>query len=1148
MADDLAGRAHAIFTHALGADRGERDAFVGRECAGRPDLEARVRRLLRAADRAGGFLESPPLGSASPASIEVPDAVGDYTVIGVLGVGGMAVVYEAVQNNPTRRVALKVMHDSMSHTDAYLRFRLEAQTLARLHHPGIAQVYEAGTTNLGRPTPSPFFAMELVPGAAAITDYADRRKLPLRQRLAMFASVCDAVHHGHQHGVIHRDLKPGNVLVDAEGHAKVIDFGVARTIEPSRQPLTAVSGIPQLIGTLNYMSPEQCTAAADIDIRTDVYSLGVMLYELACGKLPHDLSGLPIPAAVERIVQAEPRRTGWPSSGMHRDLEAIIFMAMRKEPERRYQSAAALAADLRRLLQHQAIEARPPGAIEQCRLFARRNRALLAAASVLALSTILIAIISTGFAVRLAYEVDRRTTAEQRTARERDAAQWEAYTAQIAGALSAMKTGEFEQMRARLAAAADRYHGWEWGFLSRLAQRSASTIVGHGAMIMDMVETPDGAHFATAASDGAVKLWSVNGADPLAAYESESGAQIRAIAMTSDGRRIIAGDDDGDLRLLDAGSLSGPETIARLQGAVRSVVGLPGGRVAAATDRGAFVWTLEPRSETPFPAGQPGDIQGLAASPDGSVLATFNDQGHVWLRRTSDLSALHRLEFRGGVNQVRFSKDGRLVAAAGSGGAVLVWSVASGALERELRATHDVNSVRSLAFSNDGSTLAVGLTHRGILILSLADGRLIGELGGHTDAVSALNFRAGDKTLASASWDRSIRTWRASEFATSSGVLTLQGHREHVRGVAFAPDGAVIASVSADGDLRLWDPELAAPVARIAVSSTILNGVTFSPDGRLIAVACADGAARVIQAESGRVALELQGDGRSLASVAFDPAGERLAAGSEDGLIRVWDLGTGKLRLTFNGHKARVNSLRFSPDGATLASGSRDRTVRLSNAHSGEELHRLVAHTSDVFAVLFSQDGRQLYTGSRDQTVRVWSVDTGQAVETLSGHGQYVTCLALSPDGTRLAAGSWFGEIVLFDVATFDLIASFRAHDAAIRAVSFSPDGRWLVSGSYDGAVRLFDSATRDAADSAHERALRARGAAEGRVRPILDQAQGDPELVLKLLAEAGLNPSGDPWVRKVALSVFNPVEAPRQQPAQAPPDRGVEAPAPPRL
>ncbi|QYK49434.1 MAG: serine/threonine protein kinase [Phycisphaeraceae bacterium] len=401
MDPDRARRAHAILTAALGVSRAEREQMVVAACEGDPALESKVRKLLAASDMSTGFLDRPALTSHSDIAARVPDAVGSYLVVGVLGAGGMATVYEAVQENPHRRVALKVMHQSMTNTDAYLRFRIETETLARLRHPGIAQIYEAGTAQLGLPTPSPFFAMELVPEASTITEHARSRNLSLRDRVAMFASVCDAVLHGHQHGVIHRDIKPGNILVGPDGVPKVIDFGIARTTGAASGPnpgITAQTRSTSLLGTLNSMSPEQCASPDSIDVRSDVYSLGVVLYELVTDRLPHDLSKRSIPEAI-RIITQEPV----PDAGKFRpeargDLSAIIAKALEKDRENRYVGAAALAADLRRWLAFEPIEARPATAAELIRKFIRRNPPLAGAIGFAAIALIAGTAVSARFA------------------------------------------------------------------------------------------------------------------------------------------------------------------------------------------------------------------------------------------------------------------------------------------------------------------------------------------------------------------------------------------------------------------------------------------------------------------------------------------------------------------------------------------------------------------------------------------------------------------------------------------------------------------------------------------------------------------------------------------------------------------------------
>ena len=1124
MPDQTARRAHELLKQAAALDEQSRAPFVESQCNGDRQLYKTVMSLLAALTASHEFLEAPALSQLAPAqaaprrdSAPTPDAVGNYLIVGVLGVGGMATVYEAIQEQPRRRVALKVLHHGLTHTNAYERFAFETEALARLHHPGIAQIYESGAAPLGPSGPVPFFAMELIPEAVTLTAFAQRQSLSLRARIELFASVCDAVHHGHQHGVIHRDLKPGNVLVDRDGRAKVIDFGIARATESSGEPLTAVTDVRQIVGTLNYMAPEQCTPNSAIDIRTDVYSLGVLLHELLCGTLPHDVAGAPLPAALNTIAHEPVSRPIVPFAGANRYLEAILVKALEKQPERRYDSASALASDLRRWLNNQPIEARTPGVIDQCRLFAKRNRAVVAVGSSIVLSAILIAALSTIFAVKLSNEVTARRTAEQQTITERDLALWQAYTAQIAGALSAYKTNEFLQMRSRLASASHPARGWEWGFLSRLAEQSSTMIVAHSDMILDFAVDEGWTRFATASADGSVRLWNAADGSLLHTFAGDPAFKMFTVDFTSDGRRLIAGDEQGIVRLLDASNLEEIEQIADFRAAVKMTRGLPNNRVAAAMDNGnARIWTLEPRSEIRLPNDQPGGIDGLEVSPEGTLLATFNAEGKVWVRNIDDLSIEHRFECSGSVNQVRFSPDSKILAAAGGSGTLILWNLADETILHEIPATGGVNTVRSLGFSNDGSIIAAGLVHRGIVVCSVLDGHIICELGGHTEAVSGLRFRPDDNLLVSTSWDRTIRMWRTDEFGTPGGAV-LKGHETQAYSVCFSPDGSIIASGSNDGSVLLWDPDRACAIARLKDGEYQVHAVDFSADGQFLAAGCSDKTVRVWNTATGAVAARLTGPRSWIACVAFDCSGTRVAAGSHDTTARVWNWRTGVQELDLAKHHERVNSVRFSPDGALIATGSRDKTVRLWDASTGEEKFEFDEHESDVFAVLFSHDGKILYSGSRDQTVRVWEVARGRLLRTLGGHGQFVTSLALATDGTRLAAGSWFGEVVLFDVRTHDQIAAFRAHESAVRGVAFSPDGRWLATASLDSTVRLFDSSSREAADETRRKANESHEAA-------LSAVQARVELMRQSGADS-IDYGGDPWLHKAALSLLAPVQ-----------------------
>lgn len=327
---------------------------------------------------------------------KTPLTIGRYQVIRQIGEGGMGIVYEAEQANPHRRVALKLMRPMVLGAAALRRFEYESEFLGRLHHSGIAQVYEAGTADTGYGT-QPFFAMELVTGRP-LTESAVAGGWTLRRRLAAFVKVCEAVDHAHQKGVIHRDLKPSNILVDELGEPKVLDFGVARATDPTAATLT---GTGQIVGTLPYMSPEQVAGNPQaLDTRSDVYSLGVILYELLAGELPYDVTDKPLAEMVRAVREQEPPRLGTVQPAFAGDVELIVAKALEKTPSQRYQSASALAADIERYLRDEPIAARPASTWYQVQKFARRNRALVRGLGVAATCLLLGVIGTTWQAVR----------------------------------------------------------------------------------------------------------------------------------------------------------------------------------------------------------------------------------------------------------------------------------------------------------------------------------------------------------------------------------------------------------------------------------------------------------------------------------------------------------------------------------------------------------------------------------------------------------------------------------------------------------------------------------------------------------------------------------------------------------------------------
>lgn len=405
MSDAAYARVRAVFHDVCELPATERAATLDSLCGDDAALREEVERLLRALDDSANA--ECDLTSAALASRAAPDIDG-FRIIRMLGEGGMGVVYEAEQERPKRRVALKLIRPGFVTPSIMRRFEREADALGRLKHPGIAQVHEARVADIdGRRTP--YLVMELVEGVGLL-EYARSNDLSTRERLVLAAKLCDAVEHAHQRGVIHRDLKPANIIVDSSGQPKILDFGVARMTENDMRVATMRTEAGQILGTAAYMSPEQASGNPDdLDTRSDVYTLGVVAFELLTDRLPHDVDRLALPDAIRRIREDDPSRASSVVTSLRGDVDTILAKALEREKDRRYQSAAEFGADIRRWLGNEPIEARAPSTAYQLRKFARRNRALVGGvcAVIVALAAGLVA---TGAA--LMREADARHEAE----------------------------------------------------------------------------------------------------------------------------------------------------------------------------------------------------------------------------------------------------------------------------------------------------------------------------------------------------------------------------------------------------------------------------------------------------------------------------------------------------------------------------------------------------------------------------------------------------------------------------------------------------------------------------------------------------------------------------------------------------------------
>jgi WD40 repeat protein len=1062
MADGPDSRAETLFAELADLPPHEQQARLDAACRDDATLRAAVEKLLADDARLGAegsditFLNSPlvradrptmPPADGGPPS---PPRLARYRLLRLLGQGGMGAVYEAEQDTPRRLVALKVIRSGYVSTNLLKRFAREAEILGRLHHPGIAQIYEAGVAEDGRP----FFALELIRGVA-LDEHARLRSLTLAARLDLVARVCDAVQHAHDQGIIHRDLKPGNILVDEAGQPKVLDFGVARASDADLLTSADRTRTGQLVGTLSYMSPEQVSAdPAALDARSDVYALGVILFELLSGRLPYLLGNLPLPEAARVIREREPSRLGSIDTSFRGDLETIVAKALEKDPARRYQSVAELAADLRRHLRHEPIRARPPSALYQLAKFARRNKALVGgtAAVVLALAAGLLG--TTLFAVR---EAKQRGQAE----RNERAAVYQAYRARIAAAAAALQNHDVADAARHLDQADVSLRDWEWRHLhSRLDDSLADFPTPVGATYV--VSGEDGLRLAVLEDDGLRLLDEEGRTERLLPSPRRGGNVVWTIVPARDGLHFLERVPGGVILRDEAGReqlrLELPAGVESAQWTVSPDLKW----LAVGWGRGAepviVVYDSTGKERCRLPSFQTEALWSITFSPDGRRLATASDDGTARLWEVPAGRPIGGpLRHPGGIKVMcaAFRPDGARFLTTSADGTVCQWDAATAAPVEPPYERHS-GEVWTATYSPDGRWVASSGTDRTVRLWRATGRQDALVLHGHTDSVPQLGFSADGRRLLSVSQDGTARLWDADP---EVALPVLRGHESYVYPVAYSPDGRWIASGSWDGTVRLWDAVTGEPGAVMELGNNVRT-LAFGPDGTWIVTGCdKDERVQVWDVATARRRATFPGPGGDLGSVAVSPDGSRVAALSHQGRLHVYEYPSGKEVFRLDQGKEAMRGIAYSPDGRWLACTEEDlKTICLLDARTYRPAARLAGHTKPVAAVAFSPDGRRLVSAGEDRVVRVWDVDSRECRAELRGHTDGVLGAAFHPGGTRLATGGRDRTIWLWDLTTGEEVARLQGHTSYVWGLAFSPDGKTLVSGSGDKTVRLWDT------------------------------------------------------------------------------------------
>jgi WD40 repeat protein len=844
--------------------------------------------------------------------------------------------------------------------------------------------------------------------------------LPPREAAHLTEQVARAVAYAHQRGVIHRDLKPANILLDHEGHPKITDFGLAR-MAASDSHLTA-SG--QIVGTPGYMPPEQAAGTGErIGPAVDVYALGATLYCLLTGRPPFQAAS--VVETLKQVLEQEPVPPRQLDAGVPRDLETICLKCLHKEPARRYPSAGALAADLRRFRAGEPIVARPVGRVERCWRWCRRNPVVAGLTAVVLVSFV------GGFA-GVAWNYWKAETAR----REQETT---LYFQRITLAHRELTANITNPQRAEelLDLCPPERRGWEWYYLKRLWRVEPVVLRDPGnEEVYGVAFSRGGERLAAACGDGAIRVWDPKSHRVLATLRGHRSAVVSVAFSPTDRNRLASAGTDRTLRLWDL--TTGKEVFKPL----------PGG-------------------ETTLPIGRG---QSVTFSPDGRLLAAMSDGGTIGVWDVATGRLRYGLSGHAARASVAFSPDGRRLATGNFFGIVRIWDADTGEAIATLPGEH-IHSVGGLAFSPDGRTLAVGYFDRVIDLWDAESGKPLRRLGAHTGLVLGLAY-SPDGRLASASEDRTLRLW---DPATGQEVLQLRGHTDACTGLAFSADGRFLASTGRDRTVRLWD---ASPVTgdegqephTLTGQTHEVWDVAISPDGTRIASAGLDPLVRVRDAKTGEVTRTFRDITGAVFSLAFSPDGRRLAAagvnagGSKPFVVIVWDARTGESALTLGPVSREVFAIAFSPDGRLLALGSGDGTVTLWDAVTCKMIGRLGKHDREVRGLAFRRDGRRLASASNDGSIKVWDVTTARGShppQTLRRSDVAVWAVAFSPDGRRLAAVGGDGQLTLWDTDTGHAVGSVSGQFSCQGVlVAFAPNGRWVASAAQDCTVKLWDSTT----------------------------------------------------------------------------------------
>jgi len=996
-------------------------------------------------------LAAPSVSESPPQT--APTCFGDYELLEEIGRGGMGVVYKARQVSLDRIVAVKVLLSGrLAGPEFVQRFRTEAAAAASLQHPNIVAIHEVGFREGQH-----FFAMDYVAGRSLAQITRDG-PLPARRAAGYVKTTAEAIQYAHERGILHRDLTPANVLIDENDQPRVTDFGLAKDLH--KQMDLTLSG--QVLGSPSYMSPEQAGAwRGKVGVRSDVYSLGAILYHLLTGRPP--FAADTVAKTLHQVQNDEPPSPRLLNPAVPRDLETICLKCLEKEPDRRYARAQELADELGRFLDRKPILARPASRLEKVWRWCRRNPVIATLAAAAALISIL------GFA---------GVTWEGRQARKaRDLAQGRLYAAQMKLAVQAWESGSLEHARQLLAAHRPAFghkdlRGFEWRLLAYLCREESLYTFpkdGRTGGLQGMTDwavafSPQGDTLAAAGDDGIIRLWDVATRRLVKNLVGHKDF-VSCIAFSPDGRwfasgtgGLFSGNRPMELKLWDAKTWAFIGDLPGHSFRITSVAFSPDSQTLASAsgDKSVRLWDVASRTLRAELQGHTEMVTCVVYSPDGSTLATASLDRTVRLwdaataRESSTLNG-----HAAGIWSVAFSPDGKTLASASDDWTVRLWDVGTG---RQTATLNHPYFVEAVAFTPNGRILASG--GMAVTYWDVDTREEIGRLRGFAGAVQNVAFSPDGETLATGCEFTTAQLW---EGKPHSKVFQFTPHADGALSAALSGNGKVLATGSGNfnqplrpTEIKLWDADSGHLLRILPGHRGDVMSLAFSPDDKLLASGSIDKTVRLWDVTTGEELAIFEGQTDDIWSVAISPDGRTLAAARGcNNTVALWDIPSRQPLAPLHG-TAMMERVAFSPDGRLLAAGDFTGLIRVWDTANWREKRPLRHEAGNITALAFSADGTCIAAGSVNKLIRLWSVRTGRQLATLQGHQHVVASIAFSPDGRTLASGGNDIACKLWNLVTFQEVASLSGHKDAIFAVLFSPDGNVLVTASRDRTVRFW--------------------------------------------------------------------------------------------